>query len=88
VRRSGWASRRRACDRVTRSLSTGVESFTAIDDDTYEGAMKVKVGPIAVRLQGRVVVVERNRGELRSRLDMSAAEKRIASTVNAKLRRR
>jgi carbon monoxide dehydrogenase subunit G len=62
----------------------GVESFEAIDEDTYEGALKVKVGPIGVKLQGRVVVAERDREALRSRLDVSAAEKRIASTVNAK----
>ena len=62
----------------------GVESFEAIDEDTYQGALKLKVGPISVRLQGKVVVAERDRENLRSRLDVSAAEKRIASTVNAK----
>lgn len=62
----------------------GVESFEELGPDTYEGALKVKVGPIGVRLQGRVVVVERDRENLRSKMDVSAAEKRIASTVNAK----
>lgn len=62
----------------------GVESFEAIDPDTYQGALKVKVGPIGVRLSGRVVVVERDRENLVSRMDVSAAEKRISSTVNAK----
>ncbi len=62
----------------------GVESFDAVDADTFQGAMKVRVGPIGVRLQGRVVVVERDREQLRSVFDVTAAEKRIASTVNAK----
>ena len=62
----------------------GVDAFEKIDDDTYEGALKVKVGPIGVRLQGRVVVAERDRENLTSRLKVSAAEKRIASTVNAR----
>lgn len=62
----------------------GVESFEAIDPDTYQGALKVKVGPIGVTLQGKVKVAERDRKNLRSRLEVSAAEKRIASTVNAK----
>jgi uncharacterized protein len=62
----------------------GVESFEAIDRDTYQGALKVKVGPIGVTLQGKVKVAERDRDNLRSRLEVSAAEKRIASTVNAK----
>lgn len=62
----------------------GVESFEAIDDDTYQGALKVKVGPIGVKLQGKVVVAERDRENLRSQMNVSAAEKRIASTVTAR----
>jgi carbon monoxide dehydrogenase subunit G len=62
----------------------GVESFQAIDDDTFEGALKIKVGPIGVKLQGRVVVAERDHDALRSQMNVSAAEKRIASTVSAK----
>jgi carbon monoxide dehydrogenase subunit G len=37
-----------------------------------------------VRLQGKVTVAERDRENLRSRLEVTAAEKRISSTVNAK----
>jgi carbon monoxide dehydrogenase subunit G len=62
----------------------GVDAFDQIDDDTYEGALKVKVGPIGVRLQGRIVVSERDRDALRSQMDISASEKRIASTVSAR----
>jgi uncharacterized protein len=62
----------------------GVDAFEKIDEDTYEGALKIKVGPIGVRLQGRVVVVERDRDNLTSVMNVSAAEKRIASTVSAK----
>lgn len=62
----------------------GVESFEAVDADTFTGTMKVRVGPIGVSLQGKVVVVERDREQLRSVFDVSAAEKRIASTVTAK----
>jgi carbon monoxide dehydrogenase subunit G len=62
----------------------GVESFEQIDPDTYLGTLKLKVGPIGVRLQGKVTVAERDRENLRSRLEVTAAEKRISSTVNAK----
>ena len=62
----------------------GVEEFDRIDDDTYTGALKVKVGPIGVRLQGRIVVAERDEENRSSRLDVSATEKRINSTVSAK----
>jgi uncharacterized protein len=62
----------------------GVEEFDRIDDDTYAGALKVKVGPIGVRLQGKIIVLERDRENLRSRMEIQAAEKRINSTVTAK----
>ena len=62
----------------------GVEEFSKIDDDTYEGAIKIRVGPIGVRLQGKIVVVGRDKENLTSRMDVSATEKRINSTVNAK----
>jgi carbon monoxide dehydrogenase subunit G len=62
----------------------GVEEFEAVGQDTYQGAVKVKVGPIAVRLQGRVILSERDPETHTARLDVMAAERRIASTVNAK----
>ena len=61
----------------------GVESFEKVDDDTYLGALKVKVGPIGVTLNGKVIVVERDRENFRSRMDVQAAEKRLNSAVSA-----
>lgn len=61
----------------------GVESFEKIDDDTFLGSLKVKVGPIGVTLSGKVIVVERDRENLRSRMDVQAAEKRLNSAVSA-----
>lgn len=61
----------------------GVESFEKIDDDTFLGSLKVKVGPIRVTLNGKVIVVERDRENLRSRMDVQAAEKRLNSAVSA-----
>jgi len=61
----------------------GVESFQKVDDTTYLGALKVKVGPIGVTLNGKVIVVERDRENLRARMQVQAAEKRLNSAVNA-----
>ncbi len=61
----------------------GVESFEKLDEDTYAGAMKVKVGPIGIRLNGKVLVTERDREQYRSRMDIQAAEKRLNSAVSA-----
>lgn len=61
----------------------GVEEFEAIDDDTFTGTLKVKVGPVTVRLEGRIVVAERDASARASRLEIQAKERRIASTVSA-----
>jgi carbon monoxide dehydrogenase subunit G len=61
----------------------GVESLERLDDDTYLGSLKVRVGPISVTLSGKVIVVERDREQLRSRMDVQAAEKRLNSAVSA-----
>ena len=61
----------------------GVESFEKVDDDTFLGALKVKVGPIGVKLNGKVIVVERDRENFKSRMDVQAAEKRLNSAVSA-----
>jgi carbon monoxide dehydrogenase subunit G len=61
----------------------GVEAFEPLDDDTFAGTLKVKVGPVTVRLEGRIVVAERDRDGLSSRLEITAKERRIASSVSA-----
>lgn len=61
----------------------GVEAFERVDDDTFAGTLKVKVGPVTVRLEGRIVVAERDRDGLTSRLEITARERRIASSVSA-----
>lgn len=61
----------------------GVEEFEPIDADNFAGALKVKVGPITVRLQGHIKVTERDRDAMRSTIEIRAAEKRINSTVSA-----
>ena len=61
----------------------GVESLERLDDDTYLGSLKVRVGPVSVTLSGKVIVVERDRELLRSRIDVQAAEKRLNSAVSA-----
>jgi uncharacterized protein len=63
----------------------GVESVTEIDPTTYEGALRVKVGPISVRLEGRVLLAEQDVAAHRARMDLNAADKRVNGAVNAKM---
>ena len=62
----------------------GVESVDKVSEDEYLGALKVRVGPIGVRLEGKVNVVERNAEEHRAQMKVEAADRRIRGAVNAK----
>jgi uncharacterized protein len=64
----------------------GVDGVARIDDQTYSGVMSVRVGPIQVKLDGRVILAERDEATRRARMDLQAADKRVNGAVNAKLR--
>src|SRR5207302_7312901 len=64
----------------------GVDEVARIDDQTYSGIMSVRVGPIAVKLDGRVILAERDEAARRARMDLQAADKRVNGAVNAKMR--
>jgi carbon monoxide dehydrogenase subunit G len=64
----------------------GVDSVSRIDDQTYSGVMSVRVGPIAVKLDGRVILAERDEASRQARMDLQAADKRVNGAVNAKMR--
>jgi len=63
----------------------GVEGVAHIEGDTYSGVMRVRVGPIQVRLDGRVILAERDGAARRARMDLQAADKRLNGAVNAKM---
>jgi carbon monoxide dehydrogenase subunit G len=63
----------------------GVGSVERIDDDTYTGTMKVKVGPISLSLEGKITVAERDRDNWQARMELRAADKRISGSVSAKM---
>ena len=64
----------------------GVGEVARIDDQTYSGIMSVRVGPIAVKLDGRVILAERDEAGRRARMDLQAADKRVNGAVNARMR--
>jgi carbon monoxide dehydrogenase subunit G len=63
----------------------GVVSVTEGEDGSYVGALKVKVGPIAATLEGRVRLVEADEGTRQARMAVEAADKRLRSAVNARM---
>ena len=69
--------------KVAKSLP-GVESVSKIDDTTYEGALKVRVGPISLNLQGKIIVEEQDRENWRATLRAEAKDRMAAGAVSGK----
>ena len=69
--------------KVAKSLP-GVESVTKIDDTTYQGALTVRVGPIKLNLQGKIILEEQNKAAWRAALRAEAKDRMAAGAVNGK----
>jgi carbon monoxide dehydrogenase subunit G len=69
--------------KVAKSLP-GVESVSKIDDTTYQGALTVRVGPIKLNLQGKIIVEEQNKENWRAGLRAEAKDRMAAGAVNGR----
>ena len=69
--------------KVARSLP-GVETVNKIDDTTYQGTLKVRVGPIALNLQGKIILELRDRGSWHATLRAEASDRMAAGAVKGK----
>lgn len=64
------------------SLLPGVESIEQVGTDTWRGTLMVRLGPFALRLQGRIVQEEQNRDAWRAAWRAEAEDRRIAGAAN------
>ena len=71
-------------ENVSRCLP-GVESMTPLDEDTYEGIFKIRVGPIALKLKGTLRVEERDRSNWHVGMRAEAKDRRLGGGVRARL---
>ncbi len=69
--------------KVAQSLP-GVESVNRIDDTTYQGTLKVRVGPIALNLQGKIILEEQDKERWRAALRAEANDRMAAGAVKGK----
>jgi carbon monoxide dehydrogenase subunit G len=69
--------------KVAKSLP-GVESVKQIDETTYEGILKVRVGPIGLNLTGKIFLEERDKENWRAALRAEAADRMAAGAVRGK----
>ena len=63
----------------------GVEQVQELDPDNYQAIMKLRVGPIALRFDGRMSVVERDRDNWRAVMRAEGADKGVGGQVRANI---
>jgi carbon monoxide dehydrogenase subunit G len=69
--------------KVAKSLP-GVESVKQIDETTYEGTLKVRVGPIGLNLTGKIFLEEKDKEHWKAGLRAEAADRMAAGAVRGK----
>ena len=71
-------------EQVARCLP-GVENIQPIDQDNYNGTLKMRVGPIGLRLEGKVSVTERNRDAWQAGMRAEGNERGVGGAVKAEI---
>lgn len=61
----------------------GVEEVRQMDAENYLGALKIRVGPISLRFEGKMTIVEQDREHLRAAMRAEGADKRAGGAVKA-----
>src|ERR671923_3101708 len=69
-------------DNVAHCLD-GVQEFTPLDADTYEGTLRVKVGPVSLTFHGTVHVETRDREQWRGVIRAAAKDRKLGGGVQA-----
>ena len=61
----------------------GLETFRQVTEDQFEGLVKISLGPISIRLNGTISVLERERSTWLSRMSAQARDLKIGGDVKA-----
>jgi carbon monoxide dehydrogenase subunit G len=63
----------------------GVRKFEAIDEDNYEGVLRIRVGPVSISFQGTVAVETRDREQWLGVVRAEAKDRKVGGGVTAHL---
>ncbi len=63
----------------------GVEDVRQVDADTYDGTLRIKMGPIALALQGTIYVEAKDRAQWHGAMRAEAKDRRLGGGVRARL---
>ena len=66
----------------------GVDTVREVDPDTYLGTMRLRVGPISLRFEGTVKVVERNREQWLAVMQAEGNDRAAGGAVKARIEMR
>ena len=61
----------------------GVDQVTAVDDQRYQGTMRVRVGPVSLSVSGTIQVVERDNDRWHASMRLDGADRRVGGAVQA-----
>jgi carbon monoxide dehydrogenase subunit G len=71
-------------ENVARCLP-GVEDISQVDDETYNGTLRMKIGPIALALQGTIHVEARDRTHWHGAMRAEAKDRKLGGGLRASL---
>jgi uncharacterized protein len=63
----------------------GVEDVRQVDAETYDGTLRIKMGPIALALQGTISVEAKDRAQWHGAMRAEAKDRRLGGGVRARL---
>ena len=63
----------------------GVEDVRELDRDHYQATLKLRVGPIALRFEGKMSIVERDREHWRAVMQAEGTDRGAGGSVNARM---
>jgi carbon monoxide dehydrogenase subunit G len=69
--------------RAVSACMPGLEEFNEVGPDEFEGRVRISIGPISLKLAGKVAVLERDQQNWICRMSAEAKDMRIAGDVKA-----
>jgi carbon monoxide dehydrogenase subunit G len=63
----------------------GVDELKEVDADQYQAVMRLKVGPIALKLDGKMRIVERDRDRWKAAMRADGRDKGVGGEVTANI---
>ena len=70
--------------RVSQCLP-GVQDVNRLEENVYEGTMRIRVGPIALNLHGRIQIDEQDAESSRAIMSAQADDKKIRGGIRSKM---